>query len=155
MRYYSKVVGNNSCSCSSSSRRRGLRLHMKRLTVSRLRARFTTFFRLLRKYSLSLFLINNNKKTKKSHNYEEEEEEEVMMMKIKLHNNNNNNKSYNNSYNNNNNNNSYNNNSYYNNYKSRHIIQRSNSFYAEAIADCLDFIKRTSISLDHHPHSHP
>ena len=25
---------------------------------------------------------------------------------------------------------------------------RSNSFYSEAIADCLEFIKRTSISVD-------
>ncbi|KAH0970916.1 hypothetical protein GBA52_023072 [Prunus armeniaca] len=28
---------------------------------------------------------------------------------------------------------------------------RSNSFYAEAIADCLEFIKRSSISLDQNP----
>ncbi|KAG9160271.1 hypothetical protein Leryth_018924 [Lithospermum erythrorhizon] len=28
---------------------------------------------------------------------------------------------------------------------------RSNSFYSEAIADCLDFIKRNSISLDEKP----
>ncbi|KAJ7953256.1 Protein phosphatase [Quillaja saponaria] len=28
---------------------------------------------------------------------------------------------------------------------------RSNSFYAEAIADCLEFIKRSSVSLDQNP----
>lgn len=28
-------------------------------------------------------------------------------------------------------------------------LMRSNSFYSEAIADCLDFIKRSSLSVDH------
>ncbi|KAL5752253.1 hypothetical protein ACOSP7_022439 [Xanthoceras sorbifolium] len=33
---------------------------------------------------------------------------------------------------------------------------RSNSFYSEAIADCLEFIKRSSISVDdHHHHQNP
>ncbi|GMN28630.1 hypothetical protein TIFTF001_002121 [Ficus carica] len=32
-------------------------------------------------------------------------------------------------------------------------LGRTNSFYAEAIADCLEFIKRSSISVDHHPNS--
>lgn len=30
-------------------------------------------------------------------------------------------------------------------------LGRSNSFYAEAIADCLEFIKRSSISVDQNP----
>ncbi|XP_039131559.1 uncharacterized protein LOC120267946 [Dioscorea cayenensis subsp. rotundata] len=37
-----------------------------------------------------------------------------------------------------------------NNCKQRHC-SRSNSFYAEAIADCLEFIKRSSVSVDNNP----
>jgi len=32
-------------------------------------------------------------------------------------------------------------------------LSRTNSFYSEAIADCLEFIKRNSLSLDD-PHHH-
>ncbi|MCD9643196.1 hypothetical protein HAX54_030444 [Datura stramonium] len=35
-----------------------------------------------------------------------------------------------------------------NDYKLKSNYSRSNSFYAEAIADCLDFIKRNSLSLE-------
>ncbi|KAJ0965004.1 hypothetical protein J5N97_026142 [Dioscorea zingiberensis] len=36
-------------------------------------------------------------------------------------------------------------------FKQRHC-SRSNSFYAEAIADCLEFIKRSSVSVDNINH---
>ncbi|PON82761.1 hypothetical protein TorRG33x02_215370 [Trema orientale] len=137
MRY--NRVGSGSCSgrmrsCHGS---KGIRLNLRRFSASRLRTRFMCFFRLLSRWRWSslLLLLKRNRSTTTNNNNSVSKSRLVASSEhLQFQDNNNN---------------------YYNGHGHGHrrptSLGRSNSFYAEAIADCLEFIKRSSISVDHHP----
>lgn len=134
MSNYKRVISATRC---SNGLIRGFRLYTKKLSIHRLiRARFLHIFRFFNKWkksynravrSLRKGLSNRKSRAKRMINDRD----------------------------------------YGSNYQSRLIgegerksesrlrsLARTNSFYTEAIADCLEFIKRNSLSLDDHDHDH-
>ncbi|CAN4083629.1 unnamed protein product [Withania somnifera] len=118
---------------------RGFKLNSRRFSVQRLRAKFLYLFRLFRKswkssYRHALRLLNknfNDKKDSDDQSYGGSCKRNLVSKQVDYA-----------MYGNKN----------IGNYEHRlKSYGRSNSFYAEAIADCLDFIKRNSLSMEEKP----
>ncbi|KAI4314679.1 hypothetical protein L6164_027566 [Bauhinia variegata] len=130
---YSRVSSVRISSSSYPGTCRGIRLNPRRFYVLRLRKRFTFFFlRLFDRWKLSYFqalwllkkVFRRKVGFKRNNSNSSSRSSLVREEKIK---------------------------GAPENCKFR-SFGRSNSFYAEAIADCLEFIKRTSISMDQIQH---
>ncbi|KAK7252610.1 hypothetical protein RIF29_36685 [Crotalaria pallida] len=120
---YNRVSSGRGSSCNNV-KCRGFRLNLRRLYILRLRKRFTFFLRLFDKWKVSygealqvLKKVFRRKGGFKRNNSNSSRNGLIRDERIKGH-------------------------------ADRRVISygRNNSFYAEAIADCLEFIKRTSIS---------
>ena len=119
---YNRVSSNSRRLSSCQGSCRGFRLNPRRIYVLRLRKRFTFFLRLFDKCKLSY-------------------SQALHLLKKVFH--------KKGSFKRNSSSSSSNSNSSNSSLVRKQISYgRSNSFYAEAIADCLEFIKRTSISMD-------
>ncbi|KAG9129135.1 hypothetical protein Leryth_006387 [Lithospermum erythrorhizon] len=106
---------------------RGFKLKIRRFSIKRLRAKFLFMFKFLRRWRSCCgkgiqFLIKKNVAKEKEESQKSLSGGNLVMEDVPY----------------------------------KHIVNdyrmksyaRSNSFYSEAIADCLDFIKRNSLSLD-------
>ncbi|KAK4340709.1 hypothetical protein RND71_039210 [Anisodus tanguticus] len=106
---------------------RGIKLNSRKFSVQKLRVKFFYFFKILRKslkFSCGnlLSLLNKNVSARKH------KDENLVKKKVDY--------------------------GMYGNSRSDYKLKSytcSNSFYAEAIADCLDFIKRNSLSIEEKP----
>ncbi|PON50044.1 hypothetical protein PanWU01x14_226810 [Parasponia andersonii] len=141
MRHNGVVSGSCSGRMRSWHGSRGFRLNLRRFSVSRLRTRFMCLLRLLSKWrwsSLLLLLKGNRSTTTTTITTSNNSISKSRLVASSEH------PQFQDE-----------NNYYCNGHGHGHrrptSLGRSNSFYAEAIADCLEFIKRSSISVDHHP----
>ncbi|KAL3372704.1 hypothetical protein AABB24_004977 [Solanum stoloniferum] len=100
---------------------RGIKLNSRKFSVQRLQVKFLNFFKILRKSTCGnlLILLKKNFSGRK-----QRDEKNLVKKKVDYG-------MYGNR----------------NDYKLKSFTS-SNSFYAEAIADCLDFIKRNSLSIE-------
>ncbi|KAI3426624.1 uncharacterized protein J3R85_009822 [Psidium guajava] len=129
-RSYSRSHGGSSGGSGTRCSIRGFRINTRRLSVKRLRARFVSLFRALSRcrfsYSQALKLLKNGcffcrsrSRSRSGTKRSSSNGSRRNLVPGRV------------------------------DYGSRlRCYSRSNSFYSEAIADCLEFIKRTSISLD-------
>lgn len=119
---YNRFNGRKSCNHGS----RGFKLNSKRFSVQGLRARFVYLFKLLSRWRFSYGqALKSLKKGINRSNYSIKRNNSTSsrrsLMMESAHD------------------------------RRMRSFGRSNSFYAEAIADCLEFIKRSSISVDQKP----
>ncbi|KAM3394341.1 hypothetical protein P3S68_003343 [Capsicum galapagoense] len=118
---YKRVIGRKKCN--------GIKLNSRKFSVQRLQVKFLYLFKILKK-SLKLSCGNLLNLLKKSFIGRKKRNIEKNLVRKKV--------DYG----------MYGSNK--NDYKLKSYT-RSNSFYAEAIADCLDFIKRNSLSIEEKP----
>lgn len=119
---YNRVIGRRR---KKSNGIRGFKLNSRKFSVQRLSVKFLYFFKILRKSLKSscgdlLNLLKKNVSGRK-----QRDEKNLMRKNVDY--------------------------GMYGNTKSDYKLKsftHSNSFYAEAIADCLDFIKRNSLSIE-------